>query len=150
MNIDLGLGSRNTKETAKTRASLQPQPDDDGDAAEPVAQKRAPLEFEDVGGQVVDDAKEPENEVEQEETAPRMLLMDSVANVHWIQRLFGTRYRNQQNRWAGRKAEAHVAMALAANLECGQLGCVLPSFPIESRPCLGFHGAAPLLIPQKT
>ena len=63
MDIDLGVHSRSTaKATAETRAGLHPQPDDDGGAEEPAAQARASLEFEDVGGQVVDDADEPEGE----------------------------------------------------------------------------------------
>ena len=35
------------------------QPDDDGGAAEPAAEARVPLEFEDVGGQLLEDADEP-------------------------------------------------------------------------------------------
>ena len=47
MNIDLGAHARNTaKETAKKRSGLHLQPDDDGGAAEPAAEARAPLEFE--------------------------------------------------------------------------------------------------------
>ena len=61
MNIDLGVHSRNTaKATAERRSSLHLQSDDDGGAAEPAVEARVPLEFEDVGGQVVDDADEPE------------------------------------------------------------------------------------------
>ena len=45
MNIDLGVESRNTaKQTAKKRAGLHLQPDDDGGAAEPATKVRASLD----------------------------------------------------------------------------------------------------------
>ena len=57
------------------------QPDDDGGAGEPAAEARAPLEFEDVGGQLVDDADEPEGEEILEASDTRMLVMDHVRDV---------------------------------------------------------------------
>ena len=61
MKIDLGVESLSAaKSTVERRSGLHLQPDDDGGAAEPAAEARAPLELEDVGGQPVDDADEPE------------------------------------------------------------------------------------------
>ena len=80
--------SRTTAEaTANQRACLHLQPDDDGGAEEPAAEARAPLEFEDVGGQVVDDADEPESEEVHEAGGTRMMVMDKIQDVKWVQRL---------------------------------------------------------------
>ena len=89
MDIDLGAPSRSTaKAAAERRAGLHLQPDDDGGAAEePAAEARAPLEFEDVGGQVVDDADEPESEEVHEAGDTRMMVMGKIQDVKWIQQL---------------------------------------------------------------
>ena len=88
LNIDLGVESRNTaKETAKKHTALHLQPDDDGGAAELAAKAHAPVECEDVGGQVVDDADEPESDEVHEAGDTRMMVMDKIQDVKWVQRL---------------------------------------------------------------
>ena len=88
MNIDLGVESRNTaKQTAEKRARLHLQADDDGGDGEPAVQPRAFLEFEDVGGQVVDDDGAPPDEEEREADRSRFLVLDKVQDIKWIQRL---------------------------------------------------------------
>ena len=85
MNIDLGIQSRSTAQaTAERRSGLHLQSDDRG-AAEPAAEARAPLEFEDVGGQVVDDADESESEEFHEAGDTRMMVMDKVEDAKWVQ-----------------------------------------------------------------
>ena len=147
MNIDLGVESRNAaKETAKKRSGLYLQPDDDGGAAEPAAEARAPLEFEDVGGQVVDDADEPENEEDEEAGGTRMLVMDKVQDVKWTQRLLAREKEIAKARQPGRTPDDCKAMEKVANVYGSLLGGVLESFPVESRECLGFHSSAPLAL----
>ena len=147
MNIDLGVESWNTaKETAKKRAGLHLQPDDDGGAAEPATEVRAPLEFEDVGGQVVDDADEPENSEVEEAGGKHMLVMDKVQDVKWIQRLLAREKEIAQARQPGRTPDNCKAMLEVANVYGSLLSGVLESFPVESRECLRFQSAAPLAL----
>ena len=55
-NIGLGVEGRNTtKHTSQKQSRLHLEAKDDGGAGEPAVQPRAFLEFQDVGGQVVDD-----------------------------------------------------------------------------------------------
>ena len=103
MNIDLGVHSRSTaKATAQRRAALHLQPDDDGGAAEQDGEARAPLEFEDVGGQVVDDADEPENEEVDEVGGTRMMVLDKIQDVKWVQRLLAREKETARARTPGR------------------------------------------------
>ena len=103
MNIDLGVQSRSTaKATAERRSGLHQQPDDDGGAAEPAPVARVPLEFEDVGGQVVDDADELESEEALEAGNTRMMVMDKVQDAKWIQRLLAREKETATARRPGR------------------------------------------------
>ena len=126
MNIHLGIESRNTaKKTARKQAGLHLQPDDDGGAAEPATEVRAPLEFEDVGGQVVDDADEPENSEVEEAGGTRMLLMDKVQDVKWIQRLLTREKEIAKARQPGRTPDDCKAMLKVAKVYGSLLGGVL-------------------------
>ena len=103
MNIDLGVHSRSTaKETAERRSGLHLQPDDDGGAAEPAAEARAPLEFGDVGGQVVDDADEPESEEEGEVGDTRKMVMEKIQDVKCVQRRLAREKETARARRPGR------------------------------------------------
>ena len=145
LNIDLGVESRNpAKKTARKRAGLHLQPDDDGGPAEPATEVRAPLEFEDVGGQVVDDADKPENSEVEEARGTRMLLMDKVQGVKWIQRLLAREKEIAKARQPGRTLDDCKAMVKVATVYGPLLDGVLESFPVEVRDSLRFHSAAPL------
>ena len=147
LNIDLGVESRNTaKETAKKHTALHLQPDDDGGAGEPAAQGWAHLEFEDVGGQAVDDAEEPEDSEGEEAGGPRMLVMDKVQDVKWIQRLLAREKEIATARQPGRTPDDCKAMSKVANVYGTLLGGVLESYPVQSHECLGFHSSAPLIL----
>ena len=78
LNIGLGVESRNTaKATAQKHAALHLEHDtrgDDADLAKPVR----PLEFEGVGGQVVDD-DEPRSEDEDDKDRPLGLLITKLS-----------------------------------------------------------------------
>ena len=151
MDIDLGVHSRSTaKATAQRRAALHLQPDDDGGAAEPAAEARAPLEFEDVGGQVVDDADEPENEEVDEVGGTRMMVLDKIQDVKWVQRLLAREKETARARRPERTPDDCKAMAAVANVYGSVLAEVLESFPVESRACLGFHGYVPLALEVQT
>ena len=127
MNIDLGTQSRSTAQaTAERRSGLHPQSDDHGGAAEPAAEARAPLEFEDVGGQVVDDADESESEEFHEAGDTRMMVMDKVQDAKWVQLILA---RERETATAPQpvslgRPDNCKAMAKVANL----LGEVLESF----------------------
>ena len=130
MNIDLGVHSRSTaKETAERRSGLHLQPDDDGGAAEPAAEARVPLEFEDVGGQVVDDADEPESEEVHEAGDTRMMVMDKIQDAKWVQRLLARAKETARARRPGRTPDDCKAMATVANVYGSVLGEILSSFP---------------------
>ena len=147
MNIDLGVASRNTaKETAKKRSGLHLQPDDDGGAAEPAAEARAPLEFEDVGGQAIDEADEPENEEVEKVGSNRMLVMDKVQDVKWIARLLGREKEIAKARQPGVTPDDCKAMEKVAKVYGSLVGGIFESFPVEPRECLGFYSAAPLAL----
>jgi hypothetical protein len=143
MNIDLGVESRNTaKVTAKTRAALHLQPDDHGGAAEPASNARAPLEFEDVRGQVVDDEDEPGNSEAEEAGGKRMLVMDNVLDVKWIQRLLAREHGIAKARQPGRTSDECKTMLKVADVYGSLLSEVLESFPVQARECLRFQSSA--------
>ena len=147
MNIDLRVESRSTaKETAKKRAGLHLQPDDDGGATEPATKPHAPLEFEDVGGQVVDDEDEPQNSDVEETGDTRMLVMDKVLDVKWIQRLLARENEIAKARQPGQTPDDCKAMSKVAVVYGSLLRGVLESFPVEARECLRFHGSAPSML----
>ena len=104
------------------------------------------LEFEDVGGQVVDDADEPENSEVEEAGGTRMMVMDKVQDVKWIQRLLAREKEIAKARQPGQTPDNCKAMLKVANVYGSLLGGVLESFPVEARECLRFHSAAPLAL----
>ena len=114
------------------------QPDDGGGAAEPAPEVRAPLEFEDVVGQAVDDAEEPENSEDEGTGGTRMLMMDKVQDAKWIQRLLAREKEIAKARQPGRTPDVCKAMLKVASVYGPVLEGVLESFPVESRECLGF------------
>ena len=145
--IDLGIQSRSTaKATAERRSALHLQPNDDGGAAEPATDARAPLEFEDVGGQLVDDADEPESEEFHEAGDTRMMVIDKVQDAKWVQRLLAREKETATARQPGRTPDDCKAMAKMANVYGSVLGEILKSFPVDSRECQGFHGSARLAL----
>ena len=107
------------------------------------------MEFEDVGGQAVDDADEPENSEDEEAGGKRMLVMDKVQDVKWIQRLLAREKEIAKARQPGQTPDDCKAMLKVANVYGSLLGGVLESFPVESRECLGFHSSAPLVLERQ-
>ena len=148
MNIDLGVQSRSTaKATAERKSALHLQPDDDGGAAEPAAKAHAPVEFEDVGGQVVDDADEPESEEDHGAGETRMTVMDKVQDINWVQRLLarakGTATARQPGRTPSPLPDDCKAMAKVADVYGSMFSEVLEAFPVRSRECFGASPVCP-------
>ena len=128
------------------RARLHLQPDDDGGAAEPAAVARTPLEFEDVGGQVVDDADEPESEDDHKVHDTRMMVLEKIQDIKRAHRLLAREKETARGRLPGRAPGACNAMARVANAYGSVIAGVLEPFPVESRGCLGVHGSVPLAL----
>jgi len=145
MNIDLGVESRNTaKATAKKHAALHLQPDDDGGDADPAKPLRC-LEFEDVGGQPVDD-DEPLNEDEDDVSRPQGLVMDKVVDAKWIQQLLAREKEIARARQAGRSPDECKVMKKVGEVYGSLFDQVLDSLPVQPRECLGFHTDTPLAL----
>ena len=151
MNIDLGVESRNTaKQTAEKRARLHLQADDDGGDGEPAVQPRAFLEFEDVGGQVVDDDGQAADEEEQEADRSRFLVMDKVQDIKWIQRLLVREKEIARARQPGRSPDEYKAMRQVGAVYGDMLTELLAPFPVQARECLGFHSFAAQTLEAQT
>ena len=97
-------------------------------------------------GQVVNDADEPENSDVEEAGGTRMLVMDKVQDVKWIQRLLAREKEIAKARQPGQTPDNCKAMLKVANVYGSLLGGILESVPVEARECLRFHSSAPLAL----
>ena len=104
------------------------------------------MEFEDVGGQAIDEADEPENEEVEKVGSNRMLVMDKVQDVKWIARLLGREKEIAKARQLGVTPDDCKAMEKVAKVYGSLVGRILESFPVEPHECLGFYSAAPLAL----
>ena len=110
---------------------------------------RTTLEFEDVGGQVVDDEDEPGSEEGLKAGDSRMMVMDKIQDVKWAQRLLAREKETARARVPGRTPDDCKAMATVANVYGSVLAEVLEYFPVESCERLGFHNSAPLALEEQ-
>jgi len=147
LNIDLGVESRSTAKTAAQKHTrLHLQHDDDGGAGEPASNAQPPLVFEDVGGQVVSDDEEPNVEDPDEKNKTRMLVMDKVQDVKWVQRLLAREIEVAQTLLPGRTSDNSKAMEKVSSVYGTTVTELLEPFHAESKDCFVFHIAAPVAL----
>ena len=142
MNINLGVQARNTaKQTAKKRSALHLEANDDGGPGEPAAVPVVPLEFEDVGGQDVDE-DEPQGENENDAQQSRMLVMDKVHDVKWIRQLLTREKEMARARQPGRSPDDCKVMQKVGDVYGTVLNELFQPFPVQPRDCLSFYSFA--------
>ena len=142
-NVCLAVDSRTTaKQTAEKRSRLHLVADDDGGAGEPAAKARAFLEFEDVGGEVVDQDEEGPEEEDKEAERSRLLVMDKVQDASWIQRLLAREKEIARARQPGRCPDECKATQKVEAVYGNVFKKLLDPFPAQARDCLGFHSLA--------
>ena len=109
------------------------------------------MEFEDVGGQAVDDnTDEPDNsDVEGAGAERRIMVTHKVQHVKRILRLLARGKEIAKARQSGRTPDDCKAILKVANVYGSILGDVLESFPVAYRKRLTFHIAAPHALEMK-
>ena len=145
MNIHLGVESRNTaKATAKKHAALHLQFEDDiGD--EDLDQPQRQLEFEDVGGQMVEN-EEPMNEDQDDDKKPQGILMDRRLDPRWIQKLLARDEEIARACQAGRCPDESKVMKKIGEVYGTLLNQLHETFPVQPCDSLSFHTDAPLVL----
>ena len=145
MNIHLGVESRNTaKATAKKHAALHLQFEDHiGD--ENLNQPQRQLEFEDVGGQMVED-EEPVNEDEDDDNKSQAFLMDRIMDRRWIQKLLARDEEIAKACQAGRCPDECKVMKKIGEVYGSLLHQLNETFPVQPCDSLSFHSNAPLVL----
>ena len=133
--MDMDIEARNTAMTkAKENAGVCSLEDDGEVPAKTVA---AELQFEDVGGQPVEDIDELPEAAE-----PRGPLMLRLEDADEIQKLLGRDLEMQAMSKPGRHAEAHVHMESVIEVFSSTLKSFLQPFQAISHDCLKFHRRA--------
>ena len=131
---------------AEKHGSLHLANDDDGGAGEPTAEGQAPLDFEDVGGQVIDDEDDPTEEKQKQ----GVLLMDKATDATWIKRLLAREAEIALSRKPGRPADAHKAMRSVADAFGSVLDELLAPFEVQEKECLHFSSEAASMLQAQT